>query len=334
VPLLREIKQAGEKAAALTRQLLAFSRKQVLQPVVLDLNSLVADLEKMLRRLIGEDIDLACVLDPDLGHIRADPGQMEQVLVNLVVNSRDAMPTGGKVTIETNNVKLDATYTRLHPEITPGKYVTLAVTDTGCGMDESVKARIFEPFFTTKEPGKGTGLGLATVYGIVKQSGGSISVYSEPNKGTTFKIYLPRIEETASLAAASSLLVPPKGKETLLLAEDEEGVRALARHALQALGYTVVEATNGREALELCKQYAGVLHLLITDVVMPLMGGRELAQQARAVRPHLKVLYISGYTDDAIVRHGVLEAGMPFLSKPFTPAILAAKIREILDQVE
>ncbi|HXG10727.1 MAG TPA: response regulator [Gemmataceae bacterium] len=330
--LIQEIRQAGERAAALTRQLLAFSRKQILTPVVLDLNSLVIELEKMLRRLIGEDIELVSSLDPELVPVKADPGQIEQVLINLVVNARDAMPTGGHLTIETRNVAYDVSNARRHPEVRSGRYAMLAVTDTGCGMDEKTKARIFEPFFTTKEVGKGTGLGLATVYGIVKQSGGHIEVYSEVGLGTTFKIYLPGAEEGEPSGTSAACLFPvPRGTETVLLVEDEEGVRTLGRIALQSHGYTVLEARTGEEALAVARQHQAPLDLLVTDVVMPKMGGRQLAALLTAAQPTLRVLYLSGYTDDAVFRHGVLPAGVAFLQKPFTPTTLARKVREVLD---
>jgi PAS domain S-box-containing protein len=328
---LREIKQAGERATALTRQLLAFSRKQVLAPTVLDLNNIVGEMEKMFRRLIGEDIDLAISLEEKLGPVRADPGQMEQVLLNLVVNARDAMPAGGKLTIETRNTILDASYAQSHADIKPGRYVLLAVSDTGCGMDKATLAKIFEPFFTTKGIGKGTGLGLSTVYGIVKQSGGGIQVYSEPGQGSCFKIYLPRLKEPAPAdRGRSAPFIIPQGTETILLVEDDDRVRQLARMALEAVGYTILEAPNGGEALELSAAHRGPIHLLVTDVVMPQMNGRQLAAQLTSTRPDMKVLYLSGYTDDAIVRHGVLEKGLAFLQKPFTPAVLARKVREVL----
>jgi CheY-like chemotaxis protein len=267
-----------------------------------------------------------------LGKVKADPGQIEQVLMNLAVNARDAMPTGGHLTIETHNVDLDNAYVQQHRDVRHGAYVQLAVTDSGCGMDETTQARIFEPFFTTKEVGKGTGLGLATVYGIVKQSGGHIEVYSEVGRGTTFKIYLPRIREALPSGPSSTAsFVVPRGTETILLVDDEEALRRLGKMALESSGYTVLEARNGEEALQICQQHPTNIHLLLTDVVMPKMSGRQLADLTRALRPKLKVLYLSGYTDDAIIRHGVLESGMPFLQKPFTPSVLNRKVREVLD---
>jgi PAS domain S-box-containing protein len=331
--LIVQIKNAGDRAASLTRQLLAFSRQQVLAPKVLDLNVVVTETEKMLRRLIGEDITLTTVLDPTLGQVKADPGQIEQVIMNLAVNARDAMPEGGNLTIETGNVELDEAYAKVHPEARAGNYVMLAVSDTGCGMDEAIKARIFEPFFTTKEAGKGTGLGLATVYGIVNQSGGSIYVYSELGRGTTFKIYLPLVEaKKPSAGPQTSPSKIPSGKETLLLVEDEGAVRAMTRHILETCGYRILEASHGAEAIQTCEQSQDPIHLLVTDVVMPGIGGRQLAETLRSKHPELKVLYLSGYTDDAVVRHGVLEAGTNFLQKPFTPSSLAQKVREVLDK--
>jgi two-component system cell cycle sensor histidine kinase/response regulator CckA len=330
--LLTEIKKAGERAATLTRQLLAFSRKQVLEPKVLDLNAVVANCEKMLKRLVGEDIDLVAVLDPALGRVKTDPGQIEHVLMNLVVNARDAMPQGGKLTIETANVVLDQTYCRSHAGVKPGHYIMLAVSDTGCGMDEQTKARIFEPFFTTKEPGRGTGLGLAMVYGFIKQSEGHVYVYSEPGIGSTFKIYLLEVGGPVVGKLPEAIETAPHGSETILVVEDEVEVRALIRHVLQTCGYTVLEAANGGEAIPLAEDHQGPVHLLVSDVVMPEMGGRRLAERIVALKPGIKVLYVSGYTADAVVRHGVVASEAAFLQKPFTPGVLARKVREVLDQ--
>jgi PAS domain S-box-containing protein len=330
--LINQIKGAGDRAASLTRQLLAFSRKQVLEPKVLDLNAVVADTEKMLGRLIGEDIHLTAVLDEALRPVKVDPGQIEQVIINLVVNARDAMPQGGQLTIETRNVELDDVYAQAHPEVKPGRYSMVAVSDTGCGMTPEVKARVFEPFFTTKGPGKGTGLGLATVYGIVNQSGGYIYVYSELGRGTSFKVYLPAVEDaTLTGKSSSGLSTMPHGTETILLVEDEDGVRALTRHVLQTCGYTVLEASGGRQAVRLCEEHQGPVHLLVSDVVMPDLGGRQLSEHLTALRPNMRVLFLSGYTDDAVVRHGILQAETAFLQKPYTPAGLALKVRKVLD---
>ena len=329
---LEQINQAGEGAATLVRQLLAFSRKQVLQSEKLDLNQVVAETEKMLGRLIGEDIELKTSLDPELGPVYADPGQLEQVLMNLVINARDAMPQGGKLTIETTNAELDDAYARQHAAVQPGSYVMLAVTDTGTGMDAETQAHIFEPFFTTKEVGHGTGLGLATVYGIVKQSEGSIRVYSEPGKGTTFKIYLPRID--AVCVPGRHEQTPEetsRGSETILLAEDNDMLRELARLTLAECGYNVLEACQGEEALQICEQHPNPIHLLVTDVVMPGMSGPELAEQVMPQRPKMKVIYTSGFMDHAIVRNGVLSPGTAFLPKPFNPDDLERKVREVLD---
>jgi signal transduction histidine kinase/FixJ family two-component response regulator len=332
-PLL-EIHKAGERATSLTRQLLAFSRKQILAPKVIDLNHIVSDMDKMLRRLIGEDISLTAVLDRDLQSVKADPGQIEQVLLNLAVNARDAMPQGGNLTIETRNTYLDELYAQTHVEVQPGHYVMLAVSDTGCGMDATTQARIFEPFFTTKGPDRGTGLGLATVFGIVKQSEGHIWVYSEPGQGTCFKIFLRCHIQPTNPKGKSVLGSPqsPKGQETVLLVEDEDGVRGLARHVLEEQGYTVLEASRGAEALRLCQEHPATIDVLVTDVVMPEMSGRQLAERLAQIRPGLKVLYMSGYTTDAVVRHGVLEAEKAFLQKPFSSNALACKVREVLDQ--
>ena len=331
--LIEEIMKAGNRAAGLTHQLLAFSRQLVLAPKVLDLNLIVRDTEKMLGRLIGENITLTSTLHPTLYRVKVDPGQIGQVIMNLAVNARDAMAGGGTLTIETFNVDLDQTFEQLRPEFKPGRYVLLAVSDTGCGMDEATKARIFEPFFTTKAPGKGTGLGLATVYGIVKQSGGFVYVYSEPGIGSTFKIYLPAVEEGLSLdQPAFGSSKPMTGTETLLLVEDEDAVRMFARNALEMYGYTVLEASSGEEALRIYEQHEGLIHLLVTDVVMPEMTGRQLAEGLAKSKPSLKVLYLSGYTPDTVVRHGVSEGDTAFLQKPFTPLSLAQKVREALDQ--
>ena len=329
-----EILRAAERAATLTRQLLIFSRKQVGEPRVLNLNEIVADTEKMLKRLIGEDIILATALNATPASVTADPGHIEQVIVNLAVNARDAMPSGGRLTIETSTVDLDSTYALDHAEVDAGHYVMLAVSDTGCGMTAEVRERLFEPFFTTKGPGKGTGLGLATVYGIVKQSGGSVFVYSEPGQGTTFKVYLPLSEKLA--AARSNEAGPqrktPAGTETILLVEDEAALRKLGSEVLVAAGYRVLAAENAEAALALFARTPEV-HLLLTDVVMPGMGGRALAERLTATRPEMKVLYVSGYTDDAVIRHGVLQEQVAFLQKPFTPHSLSVKVREVLDGV-
>ncbi|HWN10413.1 MAG TPA: PAS domain S-box protein [Pyrinomonadaceae bacterium] len=328
---MEEIKKAGDRAASLTRQLLAFSRKQMFQAKVIDLNSVVADMDKLLRRLIGEDIDLVSLLAPSLRKIKADPGQIEQVLMNLVVNARDAMPRGGKLTIETSNVILDQTL-KSHPSTTPGRYLMLSVSDTGVGMDAETRKRIFEPFFTTKEVGKGTGLGLATVYGIVQQSGGNIFVDSELGHGTTFKVYLPVADELVTDEVDKKMPEIPRGQGTILLVEDEELVRDLAAELLETTGYEVLTAANGIEALRKCTEYVGQIDLLITDVVMPQMGGRELAERLVELRPHTRVLYMSGYTDDAIVRHGVLDDQMSFIQKPFSLDLFALRVSELLLQ--
>ncbi len=331
-PLAEEVARAGERAASLTRQLLAFSRKQPLAPRVLDLNGLVADLEPLLRRLIGEDVELATVLQPGLRPVRADPGQLEQVLLNLAANARDAMPHGGRLTVETRNVNLDEGYARLHPEVRPGPYVLLAASDTGHGMTAEVKAHLFEPFFTTKGPGQGTGLGLATAFGVVKASGGHIEVYSEPGAGSTFKVYLPRAEDARRPGKSypGNTATPP-GAEAVLVVEDEAAVRALTGRVLRGLGYAVLEAASGEEALRACGPGGSRVDLLVTDVVMPGLGGRQLAERLLAVHPGMRVLYLSGYPDDAVVRHGILEREANFLQKPFTPAALAQKVREVLD---
>jgi nitrogen-specific signal transduction histidine kinase/FixJ family two-component response regulator len=331
---LLEAKKAGARAVALTRQLLAFSRKQVLQPVVLNLNEIATGVEKMLRRILGEDIDYVQVLAPDLGMVRADPGQIEQVFMNLVVNARDAMPNGGKLTIETSNVDFDEEYAARHLGVKPVPYVHFAVSDTGFGMDAVTQTRIFEPFFTTKEKGKGTGLGLSTVYGIVKQSGGHVWVYSEPGQGTTFRIYLPRDISAGTTVTGSRLAAVadrPTGTETILVVEDEEAVREVAGRILHEAGYTVLTAASPDDALVTCAANQGDIHLLLTDVVMPQMSGRVLAENLALARPGMKVLYMSGYTDGAIVHHGTLDPGTNFIAKPFGAADLRRKVREVLD---
>src|SRR2546422_1061792 len=330
---MEEILRAAHRAAELTHQLLAFSRQQVLAPRVLDLNEVVQRVDKMLRRLVGEDVELQSVLAPGLGHVKADPGQLEQVIVNLAVNARDAMPTGGKLTIETADVEMAETRGRDLTTVPAGRYVMLAITDSGTGMDEGTKARTFEPFSTTKELGNATGLGLATVYGIVKQSGGVIWVYSEPGHGTTFKTYLPRVEGAAdTVAPPVGRAAVPRGTETVLIVEDEAAVRALAKTALARKGYRVLEAANGGEALLLCESEQSPIHLLVTDVVMPGLGGADLARRLAPLRPHMKVLFISGYADQAAARHGTIEPGAAYLEKPFSLDALARKVREGLDR--
>jgi signal transduction histidine kinase/ActR/RegA family two-component response regulator len=327
------VERVAQRAAALTAQLLAFSRKQILQVKVLDLNALVRNMDELLRRLIGEHIELHFSPALDLGRVKADPGQIEQVVVNLVVNARDAMPEGGYLTLETQNVELDAACAAAYQEVAPGSYVMLAVSDTGCGMDAATRARIFEPFFTTKAAGKGTGLGLSTVYGIVKQSGGNVGVYSEVGKGTTFKIYLPRVMDPLEASAPTARQPSPRGSETILVVEDEDDVRALTREVLQSRGYTVVEARSPVEAEVIAQQHPGAIDLLLTDVVMPGTSGNRLSEALTRLCPSLKTLYMSGYTDDAIVHHGVLEPETPFLQKPFRNDALLRKVREVLDAV-
>ena len=327
-----EIEKASQRAVSLTRQLLAFSRQQVLEPIILNLNTLVSDMEKMLPRLIGEDIQLNLLLDPAIGQVKADPGQIEQVVMNLAVNSRDAMPDGGKLTIQTANAELDAAFVREHAGSIPGQYVMLAVTDTGTGMDPETQAQIFEPFFTTKDRDKGTGLGLATVYGVVKQSSGYIAVDSEKGKGASFKIYLPRIEQpVATQSETNQAPLTVRGCETILLVEDAEPLRKLAHMFLRDNGYQVLTAADGAEALQVAAQNAGPIHLLLTDVVMPGINGRVLAEQLAPLHPAMKVLYMSGYTDSFIAGHGVLEEGLHLLHKPFTEEALMRKVRELLD---
>jgi PAS domain S-box-containing protein len=328
-----QIESAAERAAALTQHLLAFSRKQVLQPKVIDLNALVENLDKMLRPVIGEHIELSIAVSPNVGAVKADPGQIEQVIMNLIVNARDAISEGGQITIETANIQLDEEYSRDHDGVRPGRYVMLAVSDTGVGMDPQTQARIFEPFFTTKELGRGTGLGLSTVYGIVKQSGGHIWVYSEPGQGTTFKIYFARVDDAVEIVphlGASSLA--SDGQETILLVEDDAQVRELTRSLLEQHGYSVVVAENAKALAKICSTHAGPIHLLLTDVVMPDTGGREVARQVSARWANVKVLYMSGYTENSIVHRGVLDDDTFFLPKPFTPAELSNKVREVLDR--
>ena len=329
---LEEVKKAGDRAANLTRQLLAFGRKQILQPLPINLNDVINDMTKMLRRLIGEDVVLTAKLDPALKRIKADPGQIEQVLVNLVVNARDAMPQGGNLTIETAMVELEEEYAGKHLDVVPGRYAILAVSDTGTGMDEATQARIFDPFFTTKEKGKGTGLGLSTVYGIVKQSGGNIWVYSEPGHGTTFRVYLPQSETASQKTDAKVVeLAPPAGSEIILLVEDEDVVRGLAQKILEYSGYKVLAASRGEEAIRLAQEGTEPINLLLTDVVMPGISGKEVADRVLELLPGLKVVFMSGYTDEAIVHHGVLDANVEFIQKPFTPAALLKKVRAVLD---
>jgi PAS domain S-box-containing protein len=328
-----QIKKAADSAAALTRQLLAFSRKQVFHPRAL--NAIVVDTQKLLGRLIGEHIELFTSLDPNLGQVLVDPVQIEQVLMNLVLNARDAMPQGGKLTIETSNIQLEENHESKHSIVPAGRYVLFAVTDTGCGMDEETQTRIFEPFYTTKELGKGTGLGLATVYGIVKQSGGFIWVYSECGRGTTFKVYLPRVDNlSAPQRPSKQLVVIQSGTETILLVEDAEPLRVLIKEILVNCGYKVLEAENGNEAIRIARDFQGPIHLLLTDVIMPGMGGEQLAAQLSQFLPEMKVLYMSGYPNDGIVRSGILASGVALLEKPFTREILARNVRQVLDEQE
>jgi len=328
---VEQILKAAERAAGLTRQLLAFSRKQVLQPEILDLNAVVSDMDKMLRRLIGEDVEFTTLLDPHLGSVRADPGQIEQVIMNLAVNARDAMPDGGRLTLETRNADLDADYAATRPPTRTGSYVALVVTDTGSGMDAATQARIFEPFFTTKEAGKGTGLGLATVYGIVKQSEGYIWLYSEVGVGTTFKIYLPRIDERAAVARRQEPGPLFRGSETALLVEDEASLRELLREVLEANGYSVLVARDGAEALKIAEAHTGTIHIMVTDVIMPGMSGPKIVDLVAPTRPEMKVLFLSGYSDESATRHALVGPGRAFLSKPFGPEVLLRKVRESLD---
>jgi two-component system cell cycle sensor histidine kinase/response regulator CckA len=329
---VEEIAQSGRRAADLTRQLLAFSRKQILQPKVLDLSKVVSGTEKLLRRLIGEDVRLIFALAPRVGRVKVDPGQLEQIVMNLAVNARDAMPEGGTLTIEAADAELDQDYANLHPEVVPGPHAVLIVSDTGIGMDKETLSHLFEPFFTTKPKGKGTGLGLATVYGIVKQSRGHVYVYSEPGHGTTFKIYFPHASETEEMQEPEHApKLADSGSETILLIEDDKTLRTFAVKVLRLKGYTVLEAENGGAGLALSNGHEGPIHLVLTDVVMPGISGREAAKQLLQARPQIKTLYMSGYTDNAIVHHGVLDKGALLLQKPFTPDVLARKIREVLD---
>ena len=328
-----QIEKVAHLAAGLTRQLLIFSRKQVIEPRVLDLNAVILDIKKMLRRLIGENIEFCTLLDPAAGHIKADPGQIEQVIMNLAVNARDAMPKGGKLTVTTANTTRDKNHLKNFPDMGAGDYVMLAIADTGTGMSEEVKAHLFEPFFTTKPSGKGTGLGLATCFGIVKQNTGHINVHSELGSGTTFKIYFPQVQSAIEpLRVRNQPTGVAGGNETVLLVEDEPVVRELAVATLREKGYTVVEAGNGEEGLRLAQQHDGKIDLVLTDVVMPVMGGKEMADALRTSHPDTKVLFTSGYTEDALGHHGVLRPGILFLPKPYLTATLARKVREVLDE--
>jgi len=331
---IRRIEEAADRAVTLVRQLLAFSRKQVLRPKILDLNAIVVNLDQLLRRLMNENIDMKTFVSKDIGAIKADPGQVEQVIMNLVVNARDALPNGGRILIETSNVDLDSAYTLDHTVVRPGPYVLLAVTDTGIGMTADTVAHIFEPFYTTKESGRGTGLGLSTVYGVVKQSGGYIWVYSELGKGTTFKVYLPRVKDDVQVspAAETPAFTARRGHETILLVEDEPAVRELTQMVLSERGYRVIEALTPEDAERLAGNNGAEIHLLLTDVVMPGISGRELAKRLTGRYPNLRVLYMSGYTYNVIAQDGTLEEGISFLQKPFTPQVLTQKVREALDR--
>jgi CheY-like chemotaxis protein/two-component sensor histidine kinase len=328
-----EIRKAADQATDLIRQVLAFSRRQILEMKILDLNTVLKNLDKMLHRVLGEDIELVTFLADDLGRVKTDLGWIEQIIMNLVVNSRDAMPSGGRLTIETTNVELDESYARRHAAVKPGRYVMLSVSDTGVGMIPEVRDRIFEPFFTTKGSGKGTGLGLSTVYGIVKQSGGNIWVYSEPGQGTTFKIYLPRVDEPLEeLREKETEEGLPRGNETILMVEDHDDVRKLAAQILEGQGYRILEASCGDDGLVISKEWKEPIHMILADVVMPRMSGRELVERCKEIRQDFKVLYMSGYTNNAIVHHGVLDQGTNLIQKPFTVEGLAKKVREVLDK--
>jgi PAS domain S-box-containing protein len=326
-----QIRKAAQRAADLTRQLLTFSRHQVVEPKVIDLNDILVTMDKMLQRIIGKDVEMLLLCDRSLGRVRADPGSIEQVIMNLAVNARDAMPTGGKLTMETSNVMIDGESAREHLGTSPGPHVMLAVSDTGIGMDRATQSRIFEPFFTTKDMGKGTGLGLSTVFGIVQQSGGSIWVYSEPGKGTSFKVYFPRVDEALDEVRAQQRPKTLRGSETVLLVEDDEQVRAVAGGILRRNGYRVFDAKNGGEAMLFCETHPDPIHLLISDVIMPHMSGPELARRLVAARPEMAVLCMSGYTDDSVIRHGVMDSDIAYLQKPITPETLTRKVREVLD---
>jgi two-component system cell cycle sensor histidine kinase/response regulator CckA len=328
---IEQIKLAAERAADLTRQLLAFSRQQVMEPKIVDLNVIVKGMDRMLKRLLGEDIEMAFKPKQSLRLVKVDPGQIEQVIMNLVINAKDAMPGGGQLTIETADVDLDESYVFQHLGSLKGSHAVLIVSDTGVGMDQAVQPRIFEPFFTTKPKGKGTGLGLSTVFGIVQQSGGNVWVYSEPGKGTTFKVYLPEAKGDLVSRVPAAAPVKLEGNETILLAEDADQVRGIAHTILERYGYSVLVAKNAGEALLACENHKGKIHLLLTDVVMPQMSGHQLAERLGAARPEMKVLYMSGYTEKSVVQHGILDSGIDYLQKPFTPEMLARRVREILD---
>lgn len=329
---IEQIHAAGKRAADLIRQLLAFSRQQVLDPKIVAVNEVLGNMSPMLRRLLGEDVELVLEADPSLGNVRVDPGSLEQVILNLVVNARDAMPNGGKLVIATGNVSLDEAYARTHLGTNPGRYVKLAVIDTGIGMDRQTQARLFEPFFTTKQVGKGTGLGLSTVFGIVRQCGGGIAVESEPGRGATFQVYLPHVDGAAEVSRTAPPPAPQKGSETILLVEDNDPVRRVVRQILEEHGYQVLEARVASEALRLCADHAGTIHLMVTDVVMPEMSGPELAKRVAVARGGTRVLFMSGYADDSAMQHGIKDPATAYLQKPFTTEALTGKVRELLDQ--